>query len=297
MKKDEQRELIKGQEVIYIYHDTIDSTSHHDEMGVFSACEKASTEIVNLAKMITGGLNGLNVVITSDHGFLYTYQPLNEDDKMNRTSFKDSIIEQGRRYVITDLGSEPDFLMPVKGFYEEDGYKSFAPRENIRIKGAGGVNFVHGGISLQELVVPVIKYKYLRSGYKGYTKNKDKYDSKPVTISLLSSNRKISNMIFNMSFYQKEPVKDNYVACTYHVFLTDTQGNIVSDIQKIIADRASVSNVDREYRCTFNLKQQKYDNKEIYYLVIQDEAGVQVPIKEEMQIDISMTFEEFDFFN
>ena len=104
-------------------------------------------------------------------------------------------------------------------------------------------------------------------------------------------------MIFNMSFYQKEPVKDNYVACTYHVFLTDTQGNIVSDIQKIIADRASVSNVDREYRCTFNLKQQKYDNKEIYYLVIQDEAGVQVPIKEEMQIDISMTFEEFDFFN
>ena len=297
MKKDEQRELIKGQEVIYIYHDTIDSTSHHDEMGVFSACEKASTEIVNLAKMITGGLNGLNVVITSDHGFLYTYQPLNEDDKMNRTSFKDSIIEQGRRYVITDLGSEPDFLMPVKGFYEEDGYKSFAPRENIRIKGAGGVNFVHGGISLQELVVPVIKYKYLRSGYKGYTKNKDKYDSKPVTISLLSSNRKISNMIFNMSFYQKEPVKDNYVACTYHVFLTDTQGNIVSDIQKIIADRASVSNVDREYRCTFNLKQQKYDNKEIYYLVIQDEAGVQVPIKEEMQIDISMTSEEFDFFN
>ena len=187
--------------------------------------------------------------------------------------------------------------MPVKGFYEEDGYNAFAPRENIRIKGAGGVNFVHGGISLQELVVPVIKYKYLRSGYKGYEKNKDKYDSKPVTISLLSSNRKISNMIFNISFYQKEPVKDNYVACTYHVFLTDTQGNIVSDVQKIIADRASVSNVDREYRCTFNLKQQKYDNKEIYYLVIQDEAGVQVPIKEEMQIDISMTFEEFDFFN
>lgn len=297
MKKDEQRELIKGKEVIYIYHDTIDGMSHHDEMAVFTACDTAQTEIVNLVKMITGSLNGLNVIITSDHGFLYTYQPLNEDDKMERSSFKQDIIEQGRRYVLSDMNANPDYLIDVKGFYNEDGYKAYAPRENIRIKGSGGQNFVHGGTSLQELVVPVIKYKYMRSGYKAYEKNKDKYDSKPVTISLLSSSRKISNMIFNMSFYQKEPVKDNYISCIYKVFLTDSNGNVVSDVQKIVADRASISNVDREYRCTFNLKQQKYSNREIYYLVIQDEDGLQVPIKEEMQIDISMAFDDFDFFS
>lgn len=297
MKKDEQRELIKGQEVIYIYHDTIDGMGHHDEMNVFTACETAQSEIVSLVKMITGGLNGLNVVITSDHGFLYTYQPLNASDKMERSSFKKDIIEQGRRYVLTDNEANPEFLMPVKGFYNEDGYKAFAPRENIRIKGSGRQNFVHGGTSLQEMVVPVIKYKFLRSGYKAYEKNKDKYDSKPVTISLLSASRKISNMIFNLSFYQKEAVKDNYVSCTYQVFLTDNNGNIVSDVQKIVADRSSINNVDREYRTTFNLKQQKYSNREIYYLVIQDEEGLQVPIKEEMQIDISMAFDDFDFFS
>lgn len=297
MKKDEQRELIKGQEVIYIYHDTIDGMGHHDEMNVFTACETAQSEIVSLVKMITGGLSGLNVVITSDHGFLYTYQPLNASDKMERSSFKKDIIEQGRRYVLTDNEANPEYLMPVKGFYNEDGYKAFAPRENIRIKGSGRQNFVHGGTSLQEMVVPVIKYKFLRSGYKAYEKNKDKYDSKPVTISLLSASRKISNMIFNLSFYQKEAVKDNYVSCTYQVFLTDNNGNIVSDVQKIVADRSSINNVDREYRTTFNLKQQKYSNREIYYLVIQDEEGLQVPIKEEMQIDISMAFDDFDFFS
>ena len=297
MKKDEQRELIKGQEVIYIYHDTIDGMGHHDEMNVFNACETAQTEIVSLVKMITGGLNGINVVITSDHGFLYTYQPLVSSDRMDRSSFKQDIIEQGRRYVITDEQANPDFLIPVHGFYHKDGYKVFAPRENIRIKASGGQNFVHGGTSLQELVVPVIRYRYLRSGYKGYEMNKDKYDSKPVTITLLSSSRKISNMIFNLNFYQREAVKDNYVACAYNIFLQDSEGNIISDMQKIVADRSSINNVDREYRCTFNLKQQKYDNREIYYLVIQNEEGVQIPVKEEMQIDISMAFDDFDFFS
>ena len=292
MKNDERRELIKGQEVVYIYHDTIDNTSHHDEQGVFTACETAINELVNLVKIITGSLNGINIIITSDHGFLYTYQPLNEDDKMDRSSFKKDILEQGRRYVITDSDADPDYLLPVKGFYNDDGYQAFSPRENIRINGAGGQNFVHGGTSLQEMVVPVIKLKFLRSGYK----NREKYDAKSVTVSLLSSNRKISNMIFNLSFYQKEVVSDTYVACTYDVFLTDKDGNVISDKQKIVADRTSTSNIDRQYRCTFNLKQQKYSNTAIYYLVIQDEAGLQVPIKEEFQIDISMSFDNFDFF-
>ena len=80
------------------------------------------------------------------------------------------------------------------------------------------------------------------------------------------------------------------------VLTTDKDGNVISDKQKIVADRTSTSNIDRQYRCTFNLKQQKYSNTAIYYLVIQDEAGLQVPIKEEFQIDISMSFDNFDFF-
>lgn len=297
MKRDDRRNIIKGMDVVYIYHDTIDNTSHHDEQGVFAACDTAIEELKNLVKIITGELNGLNVIITSDHGFLYTYQSLNEDDKMERSSFKKNIIEQGRRYVITDSQANPDYLVPVKGFYNDNGYQVFAPRENIRIKGAGGMNFVHGGMSLQEMVVPVIRYKYLRSGYKSYERNKDKYDAKPVTVSLLSSSRKISNMIFNLSFYQKEAVANNFVACTYDVFMTDSQGNVVSDKQKIVADRVSQSAKDREYRCTFNLKQQTYNRSESYYLVIQDEEGLQVPIKEEMTIDIAMSFDDFDFFD
>ena len=297
MKRDDRRAVVKGKDTIYIYHDTIDASSHNDETTVFDACDKAINEIKNLVNVICNELQGLNVIITSDHGFLYTYKELTESDMMERSSFKKDIIEQGRRYVLTDNTANPDFLMPVKGIYNDANMLGFAPRENIRVKGAGGSKFVHGGISLQEMCVPVITYKYLRSGYKAYKINKDKYDTKPVTIALLSSNRKISNMIFNLSFYQKEPVKDNYVACTYNVHIEDAVGNVVSDTQKIIADKTSTVAKDREFKCTFNLKSQKFSNTEAYYLVIADEAGVQIPVKEEMQIDIAMAIDEFDFFS
>lgn len=297
MKRDDRRAAVKGKDIIYIYHDTIDASSHNDESSVFDACEKAINEIKNLVNVICNELQGLNVIITSDHGFLYTYKELTESDMIERSSFKKDIIEQGRRYVITDNSANPDFLMPVKGIYNDSDMLGFAPRENIRVKGAGGSKFVHGGISLQEMRVPVIAYKYLRSGYKAYRINKDKYDTKPVTIALLSSNRKISNMIFNLSFYQKEPVKDNYVACTYIAYIADSVGNEVSDKQKIIADKTSTIAKDREFKCTFNLKSQKFSNTETYYLVIVDEEGKQIPIKEEIQIDIAMAIDEFDFFS
>ncbi len=40
------------------------------------------------------------------------------------------------------------------------------------------MNFVHGGISLQEMVVPVIEYHYLRNDSMEYRRNKQKYDTK-----------------------------------------------------------------------------------------------------------------------
>ena len=295
MKRAERRETFKGKDIIYIYHDRIDAAGH-DDKEVFEACSKAIKEITSLVNTLCMDNNGINVLITSDHGFLYTYQPLNEEDKLSRQSIKDTKIVQGRRYVLTNQQADPDFLMPVKGIFNKGDMLGFAPRENIRLVGSGSIQFVHGGISLQEMCVPVIKFKSVRSTSKAYRENKDRYDTKPVTVSLLSSNRKISNMIFNLSFYQKESVKDSYVACNYLVSIVDSNGSVVSDVQKIIADKTSTIAKDREFKCTFNLKSQSFSNTETYYLVIKDEDGIQVPVKEPMQIDIAMAIDEFDFF-
>ena len=297
MKISDQKELVKGQEVVYIYHDKIDKTGHNDEMDVFPACQDAIEEIFSLVKIITGRLNGINIAITSDHGFLYTYNPLHPSDKMGKSQFKDDILKLGRRYVIADKEIDAEGLIEVKGFYNRDNYTAYTPCENIRIKSSGAQKFVHGGVSLQEMVVPVINYKFVRSGYKSYEANREKYESKPVTLTLLTSSRKISNKIFKLSFYQKEAVKDNFVPCTYNIYLSDADGKPISDIQKIVADKTSTSSVDREYSCKFILKEQAYSNIDTYYLVIQDEQGQRDPIKEEMTIDIPMAIHDFDFFS
>lgn len=295
-KRADRSAMVKGQEVVYIYHDTIDEASHTADTMVFPACDDAIVELKNLVRIIVNDFGATNIIITSDHGFLYTYSPLKEDDKIDKSGFVNRIVEYGRRFAIMMKGDDPDYLQKVEFLEDATEYDAFAPMGNVRIKmNGGGLNFVHGGTSLQELVVPVIEYHYLRNNSKEYQRNKQKYDTKPVELGLLSATHKVSNMIFSLNFYQKEPVGDNREDATYQLYFTDSSGKQISDIQKIIADKTSDNGQERTFRCTFNLKSLKYDSKEIYYLVIADENGLVVS-REEFQIDIAFAVDEFDFF-
>lgn len=297
MKRADRQALVKGMDIVYIYHDKVDEASHTADNLVFPACDDAISEIKNIVRIICNEFGGTRIFITADHGFLYTYSPLTEDDKVDKTSFNQQDVEYGRRYAIMQQGANPDYLLPVKFVDEESGLVAFTPRENVRIKmSGGGLNFVHGGISLQEMVVPVIDYQYLRSSSKTYQRNREKYDTKPVTLTLLSAARKISNMIFSLNFYQKEAVGDNRIACNYQLYFTDARGKQISDVAHIIADKTSDNGQNRTFRCSFKLKSLKYSNRDSYYLVIVDESGLQAPQREEFQIDIAFALDEFNFF-
>lgn len=296
-KRADRSAMVKGMDVVYIYHDTIDEASHTSDTMVFPACDDAIQELKNLTKIICNDFGATHILFTADHGFLYTYSPLTEDDKIDKTGFVNRIVEYGRRYAIMMKDSDPDYLQKVQFLGGTSEYDAFAPKENVRIKMNGsGLNFVHGGISLQEMVVPVIDYHFLRNQYKQYQRNQKKYDTKPVEVSLLSATHKVSNMIFSLNFYQKEPVGDNREAATYQLYFTDSNGKQISDVAKIIADKTSDNGQERTFRCSFNLKSLKYDNKEIYYLVIADADGLVVS-REEFQIDIAFAVDEFDFFS
>lgn len=296
MKRAERSALVKGMDVVYIYHDKVDEASHTSDSMVFPACDDAIEEIKNIVRIIRNEFSGTRVYITADHGFLYTYSPLSEDAKVDKTTPSEQDVEIDRRYLITRKGATPEYLLPVK--FMDDRYDAFAPRASVRIrKKGGGLNFVHGGISLQEMVVPIIEYHYLRNDSKAYQRNKAKYDTRPVEVGLLSASRKISNMIFSLNFYQKEAVGDNRSAANYLLYFVDSNGKQISDTAKIIADKTSENGQERTFRCSFNLKSLKYDNRASYYLVIADESGLQMPQKEEFQIDIAFAVDEFDFFS
>ncbi len=297
MKRAERAALVKGMDVVYIYHNKIDEASHTSDAMVFSACEEAIAEIDALVRIIVNDFRGTRVFITADHGFLYTYSPLNEDDKLDKSDFAKSIVEYGRRYALTLQDASPTYLMPIRFMTGHADYGAYAPRENVRIKmNGGGMNFVHGGVSLQEMVVPVIDYQRLRTNSKEYQNNRDKFDMKPVELSLLATSRKIYNMIFSLNFHQTEAVGGNREAATYLLYFTDAAGNHISDTCKIIADKTDTNAQARTFRCNFNLRSQKYNNLDCYYLTIADESGLQAPKREEFQIDIAFAVDEFNFF-
>lgn len=290
MKKDARRELVAGKEVIYIYHNAIDAIGDKapTESKVFEACETAIQELSNILRIIVNELSGTNVFITADHGFLYTYQPLDESNKIDRKAFSGGVLELGRRYALTEPETTADFLLPVHLEHELDGaaIKGYAPKDTIRMKvQGGGENYVHGGISLQELVVPVIAFKNLRATNKNYVEVKN------AELKLLSESRKISNLIFSLEFHQRQPVGDKIQPCTYSIYMTDDEGVAVSDRQTIIADKSSDNAADRIFRVRFNLKAGVYDKKKVYRLVIANDIEV-----EEIEFHIDIAFaDDFGF--
>jgi len=145
--------------------------------------------------------------------------------------------------------------------------------------------------------VLIIDYRFLRNDYSEYQKNREKFDTKPVEIELLSASRKICNMIFSLNFYQKEVVGGVKIPATNLLNFIDENGTIVSDTAKIIANKTSNNEQDRTFRCTFNLKPFNYNSRAKYYLIIKGETGLQAPQKEEFQINIAFSVGEFSFFN
>ena len=296
MKRSERTAKVKGMEVVYIYHDTIDAASHTDDKKVFTACHETIDELKNLVHIIINEFGGTNIILTSDHGFLYTAKPLAEDSKAGSGLAKENIVELSRRYVITDKEAEADHLLAVNFMPENGDFKGFAPKEQIRLKVKGsGMNFVHGGVSLQEMVVPVLEFKHVRTDSAAFRKNREQYAMKPVQVRLLSSGHKVSNMDFGLNFYQVEAAGSGFVPANYDVYFTDAYDNAISDVQRIIADKVSPESTDRSFRCNFNLKAGDYRRSAQYFLVIQNADTNEVVQKVEFQIDTAFQKDEFNF--
>ena len=291
MKRADRRELVSGKEVVYIYHNTIDAIGDKapTEKKVFEACEDAMQELSNILRIIINDMQGTDIFITADHGFLYTYSPLTESDKIGKSGFSGTVYEVGRRYAITDPLTAAEYLMPVQLEGEIGGIavKGYTPLDSTRIKIAGGgENYVHGGVSLQEMVVPVIAFKNLRTTSKKFVEVSN------AEIKLLSESRKVSNLLFSLDFFQRQPIGDKVQPCAYSIYMTDDEGVLISDRQTIIADRTSTNASERVFRVRFNLKAGAYDKNKIYRLVIANDTDV--PEEVEFHIDIAFA-DDFGF--
>lgn len=291
MKQAERRERVKNAQVVYIYHNAIDAVGDKlaTEDQVFAACEQAVTEIKNLVRLIVNDMSGTNILITSDHGFLYSYKPLDESDKAEKSFVSGHVVELDRRYVLADGECSAEHMLRVPMTHANSDLIAFTPLDNIRMKKqGGGMNYVHGGVSLQEIVVPVIEFKNLRSSSKKFV------DVSKAALQLISQSRKVSNSIFSLDFYQKDAVGGKIVATTYEIYMADASGVPVSDKKTIIADKTSNNGADRVFRTRFTLKSVAFRKTDTYYLTIAEKGAAAAIEQIEFTIDIAFV-NDFDF--
>ena len=83
----------------------------------------------------------------------------------------------------------------------------------------GGANYVHGGSSPQEMLVPVLEFKMERGHME--TKNAE--------IALVSIVHKITNLITSMDFIQSDAVSDTVKAAKYRIFFLSEDNEKISN--------------------------------------------------------------------
>jgi uncharacterized protein (TIGR02687 family) len=254
----EGRDFVKKYDLIYIFHNRIDKTGD-DKISEDKVFEAAADEIAFLTDMIKkiAGMNGYNMLVTADHGFIYQHHALEESD-FAVTEFSGEIWKESRRYVIgshlkgdtstkhfnsSDLGlaGEAEFLIP----------KSI---NRLRIKGSGS-RFTHGGMSPQELIIPLISISYKKKDTTG-----------KVGIDIIKTTDKITTNILAVSFLQTEAVSEKLLPRKIRAALHAENGELLSDQFYSEFDIAEEAARMREVKHRFQLSSKassKYKNQRV----------------------------------
>lgn len=250
--RDTGREFSKKYNVIYIYDDIIDATGDDfkTELNVFDAVEQSFERMEKLIKHIVN-FNGTNIIITSDHGFLYQHRAPEEIDFKKITDTGGTILKKNRRFLI---GTDLIEISPTKKFTSSElnisGDYDFLIAKSIqRLKTqGGGCRFVHGGSSLQEIVVPVIKVKCKRES-----------TTKKVEVDIIQTQSAITSNQFPVNFVQKEPLSEKILPRKLKCGFYSKDGNLISDENTLIFESKEDDMRNREQKCIFRFKSDSSD--------------------------------------
>lgn len=290
--REDGRELMKANNIIYIYHNQIDSTGDDaiSEDKVFEAVKSSFETIKKIVKQIVN-FNGTNIFLTSDHGFIYTNKSTQESEfcKIDTTFMETSKVN--RRFVIGQ-NLEASSCMEKFSSLElrimgDNEYLITKSINKIRKQG-GGNRFVHGGASLQELVIPLLEIKYQRKNVVS-----------EVEVSIIPISTITTNSV-NVSLYQENAVDDKIKPITLDASFCSDDGVQLSEKHKISFDSSESDNRNREKRVKFNFKEiaKKYNNQFVK-LVLKKELSnsSEEPIYKTYDVKLQLSFfNDFDEF-
>lgn len=254
----EGRDFVKQYELIYIYHNRIDKTGDDKttEEKVFEAVEEEFLFLMEMLRKIYN-MNGNNMIVTSDHGFIYQHNELSESDYSDSNHTGD-VWKENRRFIIGKNLSNDAATKSFKGVdlnIKSDADVLITKSINrLRIKGAGS-RFIHGGATLQEIVVPLVKISMAR-----------KDTTTQVDIDIIKSTDRITTNILAVSFIQTDVVSEQVLPRTIRAVIRTEDGEDLSDQFRYNFDIEEGSERQREVKHMFQLSSKasgKYKNKRV----------------------------------
>lgn len=283
--KEKIRELLQKKNIVYIYHNQVDARGDKpaSENEVFTACSEAIEEIHKLIKKLTGYISAAKFFVTADHGFLYKRDKLHEFDKVSYD--REICAYSNKRFLLTTQKvNEPGMKSRLMA-YMNNLYVTTPIGADIFKVAGGGQNYVHGGSSLQEMLIPVIE---LTTNTRAVA-----YDY--VDVILTSVNRKVTNLITYFDFIQTEKVTDTMKARSLVAYFTTEDGEKISFDVPIVANSREDAPEKRTFHEKFTLKSREYKYGDKYYLVLAD-ANDEKNILQQYEFMIDIAFvDDFGF--
>ncbi|KRL94336.1 BREX-1 system phosphatase PglZ type A [Levilactobacillus hammesii] len=256
------RAKFTGQEVVYIYHNQVDAIGDNKktEDDVFKATEEAIDEIQQLiTRLRTQGI--AQIYVTADHGYIYRNDQLKETDKIAVTAEDGD--EKSQRYFISprqfDLpGVAHQKLGDILANDDQDNV--YYPKTANVFKAVGSFNYVHGGSSLQEMVVPLLEVKTTSSRSAAHD----------VELELFSMNRQITSLTVPLVVRQSAAISSTVIPAEFKLYFINERDQQISGQTTVNANSRSVSVKDRMQNIQIVLADHDYDKQQNYYLVIEN---------------------------
>jgi hypothetical protein len=269
------REQLNGMDLVYLYSNGIDAAADNakTETELPAAVEKEIERLTALVKKVVNQLNRTHIVITADHGFLYQSREPDATQLIAAETPEDGSRE--RRYIVGGKTPPDHFSTVIDSQYGIDSAVPIHFAEGMyRIRKQGsGIRYVHGGVSLQELIVPVIRIHAGRSD-----------DVRDVGVSIMkAASTVITTPEYTVNFFQDEAVSDKWRPATLRGFFRASDGAVLSDTAEITFDSADENAQNRGRAATFVFapKAVAYNNQKIVLVLEKIVGGTPVPYMEE----------------
>jgi uncharacterized protein (TIGR02687 family) len=234
----EARALIRDHTVVYIYHNIIDAVGDKlaTEVQTTGAVEEALESLLKLIKKVANA-NGTHVLVTADHGFLFQQNELAEVDDLPLPPAAEWLFPHRRFALGRGIKATPGvktFSAPELGL-AGDWVAAFPLAVGrFPLKGSGK-RFVHGGFSLQEIVLPVLQIQKTRVD-----------DTERVEIDLLRAPTKITTGRVSLTFYQDRPVATKVLSRSLRIGIFTAEGAAISELKTLTYDSAEAEARQRE---------------------------------------------------